>query len=191
MNLLNKISKWQKRYFRIRLGILQLVHKPLLNLLLIIPLSVLILLIYWKSQVLTADIPEFFYPLIKLIFELLTVIVPLSMIVAIIAFIGILSAISDEANVQIAFSRDELRNGNPILINIQKVKGTEVTQREFYSNVPLRVWNHRIESLADALNVHFVEEIRYGGKANGKRIVLCTAPSRDLPKRDTLYDDEL
>lgn len=190
MKLLKKLEKWRKRFFRIRLGVLQLIHNPLLNLLFIIPLLVFILLIHWKSQVSTADIPEFFYPLIKFIFESLTVIVPLSMIVAIIAFIGILSAISDEANVEIAFSRDELRNGCPILINKKKIKGTDVTQREFYSNVPLRVWNHRIESLADALNVHFVEEIRYG-KAHGKRIILCTAPSRDLPKRDTLYDDEL
>lgn len=191
MKILNKIEKWRKRFFRIRLGVLQLIHKPLLNLLLIIPLSVFILLIYWKSQVLTADIPEFFYPLIKFIFELLTVIVPLSLIVAIIAFIGVLSAISDEANIEIAFSRDELRNGCPILINKKRIKGTDVIQREFYSNVPLRVWNHRIESLADALNVHFVEEISYGGKCNGRRILICTAPSRDLPKRDTLYDDEL
>jgi hypothetical protein len=191
MKILNKIEKWRKRFFRIRLGVLQLIHKPLLNLLLIIPLSVFILLIYWKSQVLTADIPEFFYPLIKFIFELLTVIVPLSLIVAIIAFIGVLSAIGDEANVEIAFSRDELRNGCPILINKKRIKDTDVLLREFYSNIPLRIWNRRTEELSDSLNVHFVEEIQYGGKSDGKRIVIRTAPSRELPQRITLYDDEL
>lgn len=191
MKLLKKLEKWRKRFFRIRLGVLQLIHNPLLNLLFIIPLLVFILLIHWKSQVLNADIPNFFFPMIKFTFELLTVFVPLSLFAAIIAFIGVVSAISDEANVEIAFSRDELRNGCPILINKKKIKGTDVTQREFYSNVPLRVWNQRIESLADSLNVHFVEEIRYGGKSNGKRIIVSTAPSRDLSKRDTLYDDEL
>lgn len=191
MNLLNKISKWQKRYFRIRLGILQLVHKPLLNLLLIIPLSVFILLIYWKSQVLTAEIPVFFLSLVNFFLELASIFVPLFLIVAIIALIGVLSAIGDEANVEIAFSRDELRNGCPILINKKRIKDTDVLLREFYSNIPLRIWNRRTEELSDSLNVHFVEEIQYGGKSDGKRIVIRTAPSRELPQRITLYDDEL
>ena len=145
MNIINKLKKWQKRYFRIRLGILQLIHKPLLNLFFIVPVLVFILLIHWKSQVLTAKIPDFFLALITFLLELSSVFIPLSLIIVIIALIGVLSAINDEANIEIAFSHDELRNGCPILINKKIIKGTDVTEREFFSNIPLRIWNKKIE----------------------------------------------
>ena len=140
---------------------------------------------------LTAEIPVFFLSLVNFFLELASIFVPLFLIVAIIALIGVLSAIGDEANVEIAFSRDELRNGCPTLINKKRIKDTDVILREFYSNIPLRIWNRRTEELSDSLNVHFVEEIQYGGKSDGKRIVIRTAPSRELPQRITLYDDEL
>ena len=115
---------------------------------------------------------------------------PLALLAAVVSIISVATALRDEANIQMAFTKDELRNGSPILINKKRIKGTDVIQREFYSNIPLRIWKKRTEDLSDSLNVHFVEEIRYGGKSNGKRIVICTAPSRDLPNRTILYDDE-
>ena len=73
----------------------------------------------------------------------------------------------------------------------RKVKGSNVTMREFYSAIPLEIWNTRKNAIADMMNLHFVEEIQYGGKADGRRIVIFTAPGRIPTKRGTLYDEEL
>lgn len=187
---INNREKYRKRYYRVRLGVLQMIHYPLLNLLLFIPVFGLVAFIYFKMQILNAEISAFFYPIIKFILDVLTYAVPITLLLAVISIVSVATAIRDEANVQMAFTKDELRNGSPILINKKRIKGTYVIQREFYSNIPLRIWIKRIDELSDSLNVHFVEEIRYGGKSNGKRVIICTAPSRDLPNRNTLYDEE-
>ncbi len=187
---INNREKYRKRYYRVRLGVLQMIHYPLLNLLLFIPVFGLVAFIYFKMQILNAEISAFFYPIIKFILDVLTYAVPITLLLAVISIVSVATAIRDEANVQMAFTKDELRNGSPILINKKRIKGTDVIQREFYSNIPLRIWIKRIDELSDSLNVHFVEEIRYGGKSNGKRVIICTAPSRDLPNRNTLYDEE-
>ena len=187
---INNRAKYRKRYYRVRLGVLQMIHYPLLNLLLFIPVFGLVAFIYFKMQILNAEISAFFYPIIKFILDVLTYAVPITLLLAVISIVSVATAIRDEANVQMAFTKDELRNGSPILINKKRIKGTDVIQREFYSNIPLRIWIKRIDELSDSLNVHFVEEIRYGGKSNGKRVIICTAPSRDLPNRNTLYDEE-
>lgn len=187
---INNREKYRKRYYRVRLGVLQMIHYPLLNLLLFIPVFGLVAFIYFKMQILNAEISAFFYPIIKFILDVLTYAVPITLLLAVISIVSVATAIRDEANVQMAFTKDELRNGSPILINKKRIKGTDVIQREFYSNIPLRIWIKRIDELSDSLNVHFVEEISYGGKSNGKRVIICTAPSRDLPNRNTLYDEE-
>ena len=187
---INNREKYRKRYYRVRLGVLQMIHYPLLNLLLFIPVFGLVAFIYFKMQILNAEISAFFYPIIKFILDVLTYAVPITLLLAVISIVSVATAIRDEANVQMAFTKDELRNGSPILINKKRIKGTDVIQREFYSSIPLRIWIKRIDELSDSLNVHFVEEIRYGGKSNGKRVIICTAPSRDLPNRNTLYDEE-
>lgn len=187
---INNREKYRKRYYRVRLGFLQMIHYPLLNLLLLIPISGLVAFTYFKMQILNAEISAFFYPIIKYILDVLTYVVPIALLLAVVSIISVATALHDEANVQMAFTKDELRNGSPILISKKKIKNTDVTEREFYTNIPLRIWNKRIDDLSDSLNVHFVEEIRYGGKSNGKRIIISTAPSRDLPSRATLYDDE-
>lgn len=92
----------------------------------------------------------------------------------------------------VAFSAKDLRNGCPILINKRKIRATDVTVREFYSNIPYDVWIEKKEAIADAMNVHFIEEIQYGGKSNnnGKIIVIKTAKGRKPTNRGILYDEE-
>ena len=45
--------------------------------------------------------------------------------------------------------------------------------------------------IADSMNVHFVEPLQYGGKSNGRRIVMYTTKGRKPTSRGDLYDDEL
>lgn len=108
--------------------------------------------------------------------------------------IGTLTARKDEGNLTLALKEQDLRNGVPLLIKKKKIKGTDVTVREFYSNIPFHTWIESKEAIADSMNVHFVEPaIEYGGKKknNGKRIVIYTAKGRKPVKRGELYDEEL
>lgn len=63
--------------------------------------------------------------------------------------------------------------------------------REFYSSIPMNRWIEKQDDFADLMNVHFVEKIKYGGKSNGKRIVIYTASGRKPSVQGELYDDEL
>ena len=107
--------------------------------------------------------------------------------------IGIANVLAqkDEAALQNAFNPQELRNGCPILISKKQIKGSRVTRREFYSNIPMRIWVERQEDIADAMNIHFVEKLQYGANGNGKRIVMYTVAGRKSISKKELYDDEL
>ena len=73
------------------------------------------------------------------------------------------------------------------------IKGTGVTVREFYSPIPYKTWVEKQDAIADAMNVHFVEEIKYGGKNNndGNKIIIKTAKGRKNTEQGVLYDEEL
>ncbi len=123
-----------------------------------------------------------------------TILIPIVFFFGYLKFLGDVSARQDEANITVAFTAKDLRNGYPILTTRYKVKGADITIREFYSPIPLKIWKDRKEELADQMNVHFVEPaITYGGKRNnnGNRIRLYTAPGKNQIDRGKLYDDEL
>lgn len=101
-----------------------------------------------------------------------------------------MTARKDEADLYEAFGSQERRNGCPVLMDKKRIKGSRVTMREFYSNIPLKAWIERQEEIADSMNIHFVENLKYGGKSNGKRIVMYTAQGRETTARGKLYDEE-
>ena len=104
--------------------------------------------------------------------------------------IGKLTARKEEVALLIAFSPKDLRNGCPILMSKKRLKETNVIRREYYSDIPLHIWEEKKNAIADAMNIRFVEEIQYGGRANGKRIVLYTTSGRKAEGRGKLYDEE-
>ena len=54
----------------------------------------------------------------------------------------------------------------------------------------MNVWVQHIPDIEDMMNVHLIENLRYGGKkANGRRIVMCSGANRKPVERGTLYDD--
>lgn len=189
---LKEQRKRKENYLRYRLGFLQLIHKPILNMLLIPIVALFIGLWIGKTRLLTfLNIPELIFPIFRYTLCIISLIIPIIILLWLIKYIGELSARKDEADLQRAFTKDELRNSCPILMDKKKVKGSNVTMREFYSPIPLDTWNTRKNAIADMMNIHFVEEIQYGGKADGRRIVIFTAPGRIPTKRGTLYDEEL
>lgn len=182
-----------KQLMRLKLGFNQLIHKPIFNLLwLFVGLFIAIIVVLKNKIIEVITIPQIIEPVFNIALNVFVFLIPIIMILAILEYIGELTARKDENKLMVAFSAKDLRNGCPILINKRKIRGTDVIVREFYSNIPYDVWIEKKEALSDAMNVHFVEEIQYGGKGNnnGKIIVIKTAKGRKPIDRGTLYDEE-
>lgn len=181
----------KKQFLRLRLGILQIIHKPLLAIL-FLPIIAISIFIWVKKDIAfrLLEPPQIIFPIYKYTISILAVLIPLFLFVACIECIGKMISRRDEANLLKAFTQKELRNGCPILMNKKTLKGSNVVMREFYSDIPMQTWISRQEDIADSMNLHFVEKLRYGGKSNGKRIVMYTAKEREITARGDLYDDE-
>lgn len=173
------------------LAIGQMKQYPLL-LLFIIPIIALTVIIWVKMDYAFAafDVPKILLPVYTVTIKALGVIMPLILVWGLVDVIGTLTARKDEALIQMAFKEKELRNGSPILIYKRKDKKTGVTVREWYSPIPMNLWVERQEEIADAMNIHFVQNFRYGGKSNGNRIVMYSAEGREASSRGVLYDEE-
>ena len=188
---LKKKRNREYQYFRLRLGILQMIQVPMLNLLWIPIVAGTILLWIKKDMTYSLfDIPQFLFPIYRYTITIIAILIPIISIYAVIHAIGEFTARADEAKLYVAFHGKDLRNGCPILMNKKYLKDSNVTIREFYSSIPMKTWMERQEDIADAMNCHFVEKLRYGGRANGKRIVMVTAKGRKTVSRGDLYDDE-
>lgn len=195
MNNVDYIQRRQnsrKQWFRIRLGVLQMIYKPLFHLFLLPIIAGTIFLWVKKDIAFTLfDVPQILFPIYKYSVLLIMVLLPVIFTLAVIEAIGNMTAKKDEQNLAEAFDNHDLRNGCPILMNKKRIKGSNVTMREFYSSgIPMKVWVEKQENIADVMNVHFVEPFRYGGKSNGRRIVMYTAPGRETVLKGILYDDE-
>ncbi|MGX8701805.1 SNF2-related protein [Caproiciproducens sp.] len=84
----------------------------------------------------------------------------------------------------------------PALISCKRIKNTQVSVQvsvmEFYSlGVAMEIWETHRTEIQDALNVHFVEPIKYGGRNGRNRIiiVITAAPGAETQRKDVLYDE--
>jgi hypothetical protein len=181
-----------KLFSRLRLGLLKLKTRPYT----IIPivLSIFILSGIWKNKKIFAlkIASQQLSSIYQYTLCILIVILPLTFLIGYIHFLGELSAKRDESCLISAFNPEELRNGYPLLMSYHKIKGTNVTVKEFHSNIPLDTWKANQSSICHSMNIYLVE-LEYAGKRkiNSKRICLYTAPGRKRPERGVLYDDEL
>ncbi len=170
----------------------QIKQYPLL-LIITLPIVALTVIIWTKMDLafIVFDVPKILLPAYTVTIKTLGVIVPLILVWGLVDVIGTLTARKDEALIQMAFKEKELRNGSPILIYKRKDKRTGVTVREWYSPIPMNLWVERQEEIADAMNIHFVQNFRYGGKSNGNRIVMYSAEGREPSSRGVLYDEDI
>lgn len=82
----------------------------------------------------------------------------------------------------------------PALISCRRIKNTQVSVMAFYSlGVAMEIWETHRTEIQDALNVHFVEPIKYGGRNGRNRniIVITAAPGAEVRREDVLHDDEI
>lgn len=175
----------------LRLTVGQIKQYPFL-LILTIPIIALTIIIWAKMDLAFTvfDIPMIILPVYAVTVKALGVMIPLILAWGLIDAIGTLTARKDEALIQMAFKEKKLRNGSPILIYKRKDKKTGVTIREWYSPIPMNLWVERQEVIADAMNIHFVQNFRYGGRSNGNRFVMYSAEGREATSRGVLYDDD-
>ena len=168
-----------------------MIQFPLLNILLL-PIIILTLTIWVNMDYLFAvfDVPKIILPLYTVITKAFGALIPLLLVWGMVDVIGTIIARKDEALMQMAFNEKELRNGSPILMYKRKDKKTGVTIREWYSPIPMKLWVEHQEEIADAMNIHFVQDFQYGGKSNGSRIVMYSAEGREVMARGVLYDEE-
>lgn len=178
-----------KQFSRLRLGLMQMFYKPILNIFWIPMVAVLITLWYFKELVIDKiELPKLLFEPMGYSIIILEIILPILVILYLFDVIGEYTARRDECALVVAFSAKELRNGHPILLKKNKVKGTDVVRREFYSNISLNTWEERKDDIADAMNCHFVEPIQYV-IGNGKHIVIYTQSGRIKQQRGIMYDE--
>ncbi len=117
----------------------------------------------------------------------------LAFLLAWIGWLGCITAKRDENRLMKAFTEHDRRNGCPILIRRRKLKGTDVTERVFYSDIPLTCWEERKDELEHQFSSHFIRLEDYGGKKdrNSKLILIHLAPGKKAKDRGLLYDEEL
>lgn len=180
----------KKQMLRFKLGVSQLINKPLLNLFWILIAVFAVLLIFFKDKLMNGfDIPHILAPAFEFTMNFAVIILPILLSWYVIEIIAEKTAIRDEANLILVFDSKVLKAGHPILISKKKVKGTNVIVREFFTYIPYNTWLEYKDAIADVMNVHFVEEIQYGGNHDGNRIVLKTAKGRKAIQRDVMYDE--
>lgn len=135
------------------------------------------------------DMPQLLEPIFRWCLLAFLVIFPILLIVGMIQGIGEITARRDEADVYRAFSdRRDVKNEAPILIYKKKIKGRDVTVREFYTTIPMERWQDRKEAICDILNIHIIGDIEYSNH-NGHKIVIKSAKGRKTSERGVLYDD--
>ncbi len=82
----------------------------------------------------------------------------------------------------------------PALISRKRIKGTNVCTFTFFSlGVGMEKWETHRAEIQDALNIHFVESIKYGDRNGSNRniIVITAAPGAETHREDVLYDNEI
>lgn len=184
----------RKRYYRIRLGVLKMIYSPILFMLLI-PLAICTMYVWYKKEAIIAmfDVPRLIMPLYKYSCLTLMVMIPIIILVCLLEEIGVVTAKKDEADLQEVFKKEELRNGSPILIDKKKIKNSDVIMREFYTEIPMEIWIKRKDAIADLMNIHYVKRdqpFSYGGKAQGRKILMYSGKGRENPQRGELYDEQ-
>lgn len=177
------------------LGFQQLIYRPYNN---VFVIAILILAVgTWKSKeklIAFIQVPDWLYSIYEYCISIIIILFSVSVLLALLEWTGKRTSQYDESCLIAAFTSAELKHSHPVLFSRKKLKGTNVSVREFYSNIPLHIWEARKPEISDSMNVHFVSPyIEYGGRHRnkGNRICIYTAPNRKNSQRGTLYDEEL
>lgn len=187
-----KQQHWNRQVqkYRICLGISQLIHIPWLNLTLIPVFIVSVAL--WKAVnwfLSSWHIPRILVPVYRYSSIIITVLVPLLLVFCLIECVAFFTARKPEAVVEKVFNGQSLHGYYPILAHKKKIKGCDVTEYIFYSEIPKEIWIAKKKFIASSMNIHFAMEIDYY-KNDGRMIIMKVSPGIAQAERELLYDDQ-
>lgn len=98
----NRIQRW----YRVRLGAIQMINKPVLNIVLL-PVIIFSIIIWGKQDLLLVlfKVSDFWMPIYRYMSIILVILFPIISILAIFDTIGNITARKDEADLQEAFEK--------------------------------------------------------------------------------------
>jgi len=126
-----------------------------------------------------------------IVLRIVNVVVTLVFALGIIYFIGEMTARRDEADLCLVFGdKRDIVYYPPILMKKKFDKKRQITQREFYTSIPMERWVEKREALCDRLDIHLIGDFSYGGKKKnkGNQIFFESAKGRKASDKGTLYD---
>lgn len=195
-----KIAEYQRnkylfynKYLHVYFGMQQLRQRPYLNIFsffLCVSCSGMWII---KDYVLTEQyIPKELYPFMQFVTSVLLIVMFLLSAIALFEELGRRIAIKDEGGLAYAFVNRNIRGQSPILFSKKLIKGTKVTVREFYSEIPLHYWENIRKDIEDNMNITLVEPyITYGGKNKdtSKRIIMYSLQGKTGRNQKVLQDE--
>ncbi len=180
--------------YRFTFGLQQMGNHPLVNLVWLLFVAGVILLIWGEKQFVSMiEVPSFVAPVFHWCMIAILVIIPIMCAIGLCQLVGYLFAINDEADMCLVFgSKQDIKNQPPILIYKKRDRKTGVTEREFYTAIPMERWKENQNAICDRLDIHLIGNISYGGKRHNKGNHICfkSADGRMPEDRGNLYDDE-
>ena len=155
----------KKNIYRIRLGIITLINKPILN---IVWIPIFILITIFENiknvYISSLNIPKILFFIFSICEKVLTYLIPAILVFSVIYLIGELLSRTDENDLLLAFDEKDLKKGNPILVSKKLLNNKKVILREFYTNIPLNKWNEKKEDISHVMNITIIGNIQYSKK---------------------------
>lgn len=183
----------KKQWYRIRLGMQQLINYPVLNLIwLLFGVGMGFLVLGKQKLTSNVDVIPMLASILNGCMQFLLISFSILCAIGIIQMIGQITAMKDEGDMRLIFGdRQGVKNQPPILVYKRTMKKKGVTVREIYSTIPMEQWQDKKEAMCDIMDIHLIGDIEYGGKNNniGNRIVIKSAKGRKIAERGRLYDD--
>lgn len=194
----NNITMAQRRrnrtilWLHLRSGIKEAVTKPWKGILVLLLCAAFIFLWNIRDKLVPfhSDIP-----LLSTIWGyIIAVFIPLLFLLLLVGLLSLLGTPFRAKAVESCLLQIGLANHGhaPALISCRRMKNTQVSIMTFYSlGVGMQRWQKESEAVKDALDIHYTEPIKYGGKNGRNRniIVITAAPGAETRREDTLYDE--
>lgn len=187
----NRYNK-KRQWYRFKLGVQQIINHPFLNLMWVVfAIGIYFLFRLKEIILLNFDTPQVLEKVFYWCLTFFVIAFPIILAIEALQGIGELTAKRDEADLFIAFGdKRDVKNEAPLLISKKRIKGKEVTIREFYTTIPMERWQEKKEAISDIMNIHIIGDIEYSNH-HGNKIIIKSAKGRQATKRGVLYDDTL
>lgn len=177
----------KKSVFRLKLGIQQIILKPLLSFFILIPIITAVLLDRIKTKFLTVfSVAEILKPIFSFCLNFVTVVLPIVFAVYILQTIGEIVAKKYESKISMCFDKKQLKNGSPVLVS--KKQNKNAITLEWFAFIPKYIWEEKQAYIADIFNARIIS-IDYGKKAN--RIVITAVKGKTSNSEGVIYDETI